>query len=97
MLIAHALDLKIVNDEGEEDGAGCMAPEAISVADWGMSVGLKVGDKAFVGKLTSLEKAVHAFLGFYNNVAVVDEGRGATLYCCMIQSGLAQTGMHMCS
>lgn len=76
MLVPNNLDAKVVDNKREEDRAGSVAPEAGCMADRGVAVRLKVGNKTFVGKLSSLGKDVHAFLDFNNDVAIVDEGVG---------------------
>ena len=59
-MATHILDAEVVDDKGEGDVAGGMAPKGWGVANRGVTVGGKMKDKPVVGDAACLFEARHA-------------------------------------
>lgn len=67
-------DAEVIDNYTEEGRTGRLGEETGSMVCGHVAEFGEMLDKATVSELTSLEKNVHAFAGFNENVAIVDEG-----------------------
>ena len=74
MFASDVLDPKVVDDEGESDRAGFVAPQGRCVLDGFVSVGCEVFFEAFVGDPPGLFEAGHTLAYFHVDIAVVFDG-----------------------
>lgn len=80
MSVSDQFYAKVIHNKGEEDGLVFLGSETCSVLGRCVAIGGEVGSKAFVGYLTGLEEAIHAFPDLDRDVAVVDAGDKVVLF-----------------